>query len=106
MGNATVYKQDEKMLYFSVHSDTEHHWFHDTEAKKYPKDFNIKQIVVNDYNHDETQLFVEVVRCKDCKHKLKNENDDDYYCETMWIDFMVNGLTDNDYCSSGERREK
>jgi len=50
--------------------------------------------------------MVEVVRCKDCIHKLKNEHDDDYYCETMWIDFMVNGLTDNDYCSSGERREK
>ena len=50
--------------------------------------------------------LVEVVRCKDCIHKLKNEHDDDYYCETMWIDFMVNGLTDNDYCSSGERREK
>ena len=46
--------------------------------------------------------LVEVVRCKDCIHKLKNEHDDDYYCETMWIDFMVNGLTDNDYCSNGK----
>ena len=56
--------------------------------------------------HKDLQDLVEVVRCKDCKHKLKNEHDDDYYCETMWIDFMVNGLTDNDYCSSGERRAK
>ena len=103
MGNATVYKQDEKMLYFSVHGDAER-WFHDTEAKKYPKDFNIKQIVVNDYNHDETQLFVEVVRCKDCKHYNKPQ------CPTaeMWSDskLKITRRTKQrmEYCSDGKRR--
>ena len=98
MGNATVYKQDEKMLYFSVRSDAER-WFHDTEAKKYPKDFNIKQIVVNDYNHDETQLFVEVVRCQDCVrcHEV---------ILTHWCNWWEDVTELNGYCSYGERREK
>ena len=105
MGNATVYKQDEKMLYFSVRSDAER-WFHDTEAKKYPKDFNIKQIVVNDYNHDKTQLFVEVVRCKDCKdhdswsHTCVHWT---HHCTPPGYSYKVN---EDDYCAWGERRTR
>ena len=109
MGNATVYKQDEKMLYFSVHGDAER-WFHDTEAKKYPKDFNIKQIVVNDYNHDETQLFVEVVRCKDCQYR---DTEDCPSAERQCFRNNIGVIKERwvtgdhmDYCSYGERREK
>lgn len=49
--------------------------------------------------------FVEVVRCKDCKHKTENESTDGYYCEKLWIDFLEeDGMEDIDFCSYGERR--
>ena len=38
---------------------------------------------------------VEVVRCKDCKWHMDN------FCDNM----NVIGLSDDDYCSLGERRE-
>ena len=41
--------------------------------------------------------FVEVVRCKDCKHKEKTTNE---YC-TFWYKFCA---FDNNFCSYGERK--
>lgn len=49
---------------------------------------------------------VEVVRCKDCKHKVVTEsgeyNPEDIVCDYWQSD----GLTDNDFCSQGEERRK
>lgn len=36
---------------------------------------------------------VEVVRCKDCKHRCEND------------DFICIGVKNNDFCSYGERKE-
>ena len=41
---------------------------------------------------------VEVVRCKDCIHRMKNG-----MCE--YKDYSVVAQDDNDFCSWGERRE-
>jgi hypothetical protein len=44
--------------------------------------------------------FVEVVRCKDCKHFIQEEhgcNHFGYYSHTPWVDEV-------DFCSYGERR--
>ena len=48
-----------------------------------------------------TADVVEVVRCKDCKHYIA------YYC-TRDIKGRTNMfyMTENDYCSYGERKEK
>jgi hypothetical protein len=43
--------------------------------------------------------FVEVVRCKDCKHKEKLTNK---WCK-FWFKFCA---YDNNFCSHGERSEK
>ncbi len=44
------------------------------------------------------------VRCKDCKHLVLTEegehNPNDCVCDY----YMTDGLTDNDFCSYGERR--
>ena len=45
--------------------------------------------------------FMEVVRCKDCKHFIQEEhgcNHFGYYSHTPWVDEV-------DFCSYGERRE-
>lgn len=41
--------------------------------------------------------FVEVVRCRDCKHNVSG------VCRH---DFALNFMRDDDYCSYGERREE
>lgn len=54
---------------------------------------------------DKAENTVEVVRCRDCKHlELSNDgehNPNDCVCH-YW---MSDGLTDNDYCLFGERRD-
>ena len=49
---------------------------------------------------------VEVVRCKDCKHREKSPWHDGYRCGNPY-DGMASGveLRDDDFCSYGERRE-
>ena len=42
--------------------------------------------------------FVEVVRCKDCKHRKNGIQG--YYCDLT--DFLIK---DDDFCSYGERRD-
>ena len=95
-----------QIVYKKDNGADEKTYYIDKHKKWLPQEFELDMILVQEQTGESEREFAEVVRCKDCKHKLKNENDDDYYCETMWIDFMVNGLTDNDYCSSGERRAK
>ena len=47
----------------------------------------------------------EVVRCKDCKHKVVTE-DGEYDPEDIVCEYwMSDGLNSNDYCSYGERKE-
>ena len=55
----------------------------------------------NGYIKSPTADVVEVVRCKDCKHYIAS------YC-TRDIKGRTNMfyMTDNDYCSYGERREE
>ena len=43
--------------------------------------------------------LVEVVRCKDCKHKYVPDDMEDKWC--YWVD-----TDEDDFCSYGERREK
>lgn len=50
-------------------------------------------------------LYTEVVRCKDCKHKVVTE-DGEYDPEDIVCEYwMSDGLNSNDYCSYGERKE-
>ena len=47
---------------------------------------------------------VEVVRCKDCKHRAVGWNNGEYQCVNPYYG-MASGveLRDNDFCSYGER---
>ena len=49
--------------------------------------------------------YVEVVRCKDCKHheELLNNNDGKVLCWVHGLDVVVDG---NGYCNYGERKEQ
>ena len=40
---------------------------------------------------------VEVVRCKDCKHKYNEDSPEDLWC--YWVD-----IDEDDFCSHGERK--
>ena len=44
---------------------------------------------------------VEVVRCKDCKHRYTMSNGM-HFCKT----YFPHGAKDDNYCSYGERKEK
>lgn len=47
--------------------------------------------------------YVKVVRCKDCKHKVRT-SDGEYNPEDIVCDYhMSDGFDENDYCSYGER---
>ena len=49
---------------------------------------------------------VEVVRCKDCKHRAKSIIRDCYYCSNSHQGLTpVANLKDYDFCPYGERRE-
>ena len=67
-----------------------------------------------DYWHDKAQSYeqtilrltlnkadvVEVVRCKDCKHKIFDKSRNLYYCNMY---YGIGSVRDNNYCSFGER---
>lgn len=69
-----------------------------------------------DYWHDKAQSYeqtilklslnkadvVEVVRCKDCRHRTYDESRDMYYCEMY---YGLGSVKDNNYCSFGERAD-
>ena len=49
-------------------------------------------------SHTPTIDAVEVVRCRDCKHYWKNKNTPGYLDKCVTV-------SDNDYCSDGERKD-
>lgn len=73
-----------------------------------------------DYWHDKAQSYeqtilklslnkadvVEVVRCKDCKHLDKGENDSESWCECVRIFGTYFDVSEDDFCSYGERADK
>lgn len=70
----------------------------DKFKKQYPSYAN-KNITVDDCEHFKNKAdFVEVVRCKDCKHKEKETNK---WCK-FWNKFCA---YDDNYCKHGERRD-
>lgn len=48
---------------------------------------------------------VEVVRCKDCKHRTKREYGKGYFCNAIFGMSAVVRLKDDDFCSYGERMD-
>lgn len=60
------------------------------------------------YEIDEAPTIdaVEVVRCKDCKHRYYADNRVPH--ERTWVceHFINEEITDNDFCSFGERSKK
>ncbi len=72
-----------------------------------------------DYWHDKAQSYeqtilklslnkadvVEVVRCKDCKHLDKGENDSESWCECVRIFGTYFDVSEDDFCSYGERTD-
>lgn len=67
------------------------------KVKEYLKD--IEKIVAKQTD------TAEVVRCKDCKHRYYADNRVPH--ERTWVceHFINEEITDNDFCSFGERRE-
>lgn len=53
-----------------------------------------------DFNAIPAADVVEVVRCKDCKHRIYDKERDIYYCEMY---YGLGSVRDNNYCSFGER---
>lgn len=49
---------------------------------------------------------VEIVRCKDCKHLDKGENDSESWCECTRIFGTYFDVSEDDFCSYGERAEE
>jgi hypothetical protein len=47
---------------------------------------------------------VELVMCKDCKHRYFNEDIGEYCCE-QWADGFDTVCTDEEFCSRGERKD-
>ena len=89
------------------------------DANALKSEFEWLKSVVNESSKDEvmdvmqridnapTVDAVEVVRCKDCKHRKEWLKEGTFYCCNP--DYgMASGveLEDNDFCSYGERREK
>lgn len=60
------------------------------ERRKWGDDYDVEQVL----GDIEDAPTIEVVRCKDCKHRYGKACD--------FADFW---LKDDDYCSRGERRE-
>lgn len=50
-----------------------------------------------------TADVVEVVRCKDCKHLDKGENDSESWCECVRIFGTYFDVSEDDFCSYGEK---
>lgn len=54
------------------------------------------------------ERFVDVVRCRDCKHNVANWDHDELdvtdYTDITCDFFMTDGMEPDDFCSHGERR--
>lgn len=53
--------------------------------------------------YDDSKDVAEVVRCKDCEHKVEYGDGDGWYCDVTNNCLMRD---ENFYCSYGERKEK
>ena len=63
---------------------------------------NVAVLVRDVINEQPTADVVEIVRCKDCKHRDENcRIDSDTYC-----DITRGYMADDDWCSYGKRRGK
>ena len=49
--------------------------------------------------------YVEVVRCKDCKHFVQNEPYDPCECMKWTVKWGVANVNPDDFCSYGERKD-
>ena len=50
---------------------------------------------------------IDIVRCKECRHNVGLSNGDGFWEEDIVCDYWdSDGLTADDYCSYGERKEK
>lgn len=56
-------------------------------------------------NNQPTADVVEVVRCKECKHLDKGENDSESWCECTRIFGTYFDVSEDDFCSYGERAD-
>ena len=63
-------------------------------------DLFIREVMLGE-KEPECKQFVEVVRCKDCKHCSQNTPDGFHWC----YEHERGCLMDDDFCSMGERRE-
>ena len=72
---------------------------------EYLPDFSLENDAVGCLAFTDNRNFVEVVRCKDCKHGEKSPWHDGYRCGNPCYG-MASGveLKDDDFCSYGERR--
>ena len=50
-----------------------------------------------------TADVVEVVRCKDCKNRIFDKSRNLFYCQMY---YGMGNVSDNNYCSYGERADK
>lgn len=61
-------------------------------------------VLAYDFDEVEAMPFLDIVRCKECKHNVGLTNgfwEEDIVCDYWESD----GLTADDFCSYGERRE-
>ena len=68
---------------------------------------DIADRIENDIVKLPTADVVEVVRCRDCKRKFKPLGESLFFKTEGHICslFMIEGLSDDDFCSSGERKD-
>lgn len=64
-------------------------------------------VLAYDYDEIEAMPFLDIVRCKECKHNVGLSNGDGFWEEDIVCDFWESdGLHADDYCSYGEREEE
>ena len=80
---------------------------HDKACNVWSLESGLPFVNANTCEHFKTTAdVVEVVRCKNCKHKVRT-SDGEYNPEDIVCDYhMSDGFDENDYCSYGEREMK
>lgn len=62
--------------------------------------------IINEVAKVSSDNLVEVVRCKDYKHLDKGENDSESWCECTRIFGTYFDVSEDDFCSYGERKDE
>jgi len=70
--------------------------------KKFANGLSIDPECLSPFKAEYSGDVVEVVRCKDCKHRIFDGSRDLFYCEMY---YGLGSVSDNNYCSFGEREE-